>query len=267
MRWNVILAIAMALFVGILLAQAHGEENAQEKEEAVLYTSSVDYMGRMIRHAAEDDMESLHATIVQRNAKIEGEGLDEAELLSVESFLSNFETYAGFSLETDYLAEMAACCLRGDTRGGEEAESLRNRKIEATGSQEAKIAYQDLFLLSKIITAEAGSSWLPMEWKMKVGEVLLNRVASPEFPDTIEACIYQPGQYYSQSNPYFASLLPWEDSVQAAARLLSGERLICNPSVVFQANFPQGSGTHEILRDDHLGNTYLCYSNYPERYQ
>jgi hypothetical protein len=31
--------------------------------------------------------------------------------------------------------------------------------------------------------------------------------------------------------------------------------------VVFQANFPQGSGIYEIIHDNLLGNTYLCYSN------
>ena len=44
-------------------------------------------------------------------------------------------------------------------------------------------------------STEAGSAWLSMEWKMAVGEVLLNRVASPEFPDTLAGCAFQPGQY------------------------------------------------------------------------
>lgn len=122
-------------------------------------------------------------------------------------------------------------------------------------------------LLSKIITAEAGSYWLSTEWKMMVGEVLLNRVASVEFPNTIEECIYQDGQYYSRNDKDFADLLPYEDCVMIAIRLLSGERIINDGSVVFQANFPQGSGTYLKLYDKKLGYTYLCYSSYPELYE
>lgn len=102
---------------------------------------------------------------------------------------------------------------------------------------------------------------------MMVGEVLLNRVASVEFPNTIEECIYQEGQYYSRNDKDFANLLPYEDCVMIAIRLLSCERIINDGSVVFQANFPQGSGTYLKLYDEKLGYTYLCYSSYPELYE
>lgn len=173
----------------------------------------------------------------------------------------------GFSLDTDYMESMISCCLSGDFYGGLQAEQERNKKIDALNLDDTKISFNDLMLLSKIITAEAGSSWLSMEWKMMVGEVLLNRVASPEFPNSIEECIYQNGQYYSAGSSYFESLIPFEDCVYAAARLLSGERIINDGSVVFQANFKQGSGTYIKLYDERLGYTYLCYSNYPELYE
>ena len=53
--------------------------------------------------------------------------------------------------------------------GGLEAERLRNLKIDTLNLDVTKVSFNDLYLLSKIITSEAGSNWLSMEWKMMVG--------------------------------------------------------------------------------------------------
>ena len=173
---------------------------------------------------------------------------------------------ADYAPGTDYMARMMEAVQAGDVSAGREAEARRAEKIAALGLPYAEIAYEDLALLSKIVEAEAGSSWLDLEWKMSVGEVVLNRVASPEFPDTLRAVIDQPGQYYGPDSRYLASLLPSAASVEAAARLLNGERVLCEPSVVFQANARLGSGVFRELRDSLLGSTYLCYSSRPELY-
>ena len=172
---------------------------------------------------------------------------------------------AGVDPDTDYMALMEELCLTGSTAAGERLAALRDQKIDILNLSEKKVSFNDLFLLSKIITQEAGSSWLPMEWKMSVGEVLLNRVASPEFPDTIETCIYAPGQYTSVKNGTFSSALPYADCVTAAKRLLSGERFLDDSTIVFQANFSQGE-VAKVLRDETLGSTYLCRSSHPELY-
>jgi len=168
--------------------------------------------------------------------------------------------------EPDYMAVMIATAIVGDADCGHQAEELRNAKIDAQGLTYAKVSWDDLYLLSKIIYAEAGSYWLSDEWKMCVGEVVLNRVASPEFPNTISEVIYQDGQYYNMSSGYFQKLRPDARCVDIAKRLLEGERILNDPSVVFQANFTQGSGTHTALYDRQLGWTYLCYSSKPELY-
>lgn len=166
---------------------------------------------------------------------------------------------------TNYSEIMIASAINGDVVTGTQAEQDRNVKIDKQGLSYPKIKFNDLFLVSKIMTAEAGSYWLSDEWKMAVGEVLLNRVASPEFPNTVEECIYQPGQYYSKNSSYFKKLLPWERETRLAWRLLEGERHL-KPSVVFQANFTQGSGIFKSFYDKYLGWTYICYSSRPELY-
>ncbi len=168
--------------------------------------------------------------------------------------------------DTDYMAQMMATAVVGDADCGRQLADARNTKVDSQELTYSKIAWDDLYLLSKIIYAEAGSKWLSDEWKMCVGEVVLNRVASPEFPNTIREVIYQPGQYYGSQSRYFEELRPDARCVDIARRLLEGERILNDPSVVFQANFTQGGGTHTTLYDKQLGWTYFCYSSKPELY-
>ena len=172
---------------------------------------------------------------------------------------------AAYDPNVDYSEQMEIAAAVGDYTSGNAAEASRNEKITELGTGDAAISFNDLMLLSKIIYAEAGSGWLSDEWKMCVGEVVLNRVASPEFPDTIAGVLEQPGQYYGKNSRYFNNLIPNERCVKAAMRLLHGERLM-EPAVVFQANFKQGSGTHTACYDKQLGWTYFCFSSKPELY-
>ena len=173
---------------------------------------------------------------------------------------------ADYDPDIDYMALMMQAASEGDTKTGLWAQLCRNEKIDELGLDYPKLDYMELCLLSKIIWAEAGSVWLSMEWKMCVGEVVLNRMASPEFPDTMQEVLDQPGQYYGKGNPYFESILPTQECVMAAKRLLEGERVLGDPSVVFQSNYILGSGIHTALFDPQLGYSYFCFSSHPELY-
>lgn len=180
-------------------------------------------------------------------------------------FLSS-SARADYDPKVDYLSIMLRAAACGDIEAGRAAEICRNEMIDRTGSDEMEIAFDDLFLLAKIITSEAGSERLSDEWRMCVGEVVLNRVASPEFPDTVEEVILQEGQYAGVNTDQFTYYLnPTEDSVNAALRLLQGERLM-EPQVVFQANFPQGGSIYAKYYDSLYGYTYFCTTSYPELY-
>ncbi|MGI5972120.1 MAG: cell wall hydrolase, partial [Oscillospiraceae bacterium] len=86
--------------------------------------------------------------------------------------------------------------------------------------------------------------------------VVLNRVASDRFPDTIYDVVHQPGQYSWLGH---TSLVPTERAYKNAKRLLSGERF-CPPNVLFQAQFRQGSGVYASIYDSTLcTTTFFCY--------
>lgn len=171
--------------------------------------------------------------------------------------------------EPNYMEDMIAACVSGDLEYGRAAAESRNEKIDRLGLDVPYVDFDELHLLSRVIWFEAGSSWLPQDWRIKVGEVLLNRVASPEFPNTLAECVYQkPVQYQKAFSDEFNSMTcVSESSVRAAAYLLNGGRLINNGSVVFQSSRKLGGGVHEALYDKTLGTTYLCYSSYPELYE
>ena len=174
---------------------------------------------------------------------------------------------AEYAPELDYMELMLDAAASGDVSTGLDAQRCRDEKLAELGLEFEQVDFGELYLLARLIHAEAGSAWLPEEWRMAVGEVALNRVASPEFPDTLAEVIEQPGQYYGKGNRYFEKLIPSRECAEAAARLLSGERVLGEPSVVFQANFVLGSGVFLELEDSALGSTYLCYSSHPELYE
>ncbi|MBE5736357.1 MAG: spore cortex-lytic enzyme [Clostridiales bacterium] len=77
----------------------------------------------------------------------------------------------------------------------------------------------DLYLLAKCIHAEArGESYVG---QVAVGAVILNRVASPDFPDTIYGVIYQPWAFTAVHDGQI-NLEPEASAYQAATDALTG---------------------------------------------
>lgn len=209
-----------------------------------------------------------YGEILPASAGIELMFLQPKRTMAIPLPLGNLIVLERLDEQADYLAAMKDACLSGDLEAGREAEEKRNTQIERLGLKEERFSFDDLFELSKIITTEIGSTWYPIEWKLMVGEVVLNRVASPEYPDTIYDVIHQKGQYQNANTEYFEELLPLEDCVEAAARLLNGERLINDIRVVAQSGKERGVGTYAILKDTRSGAAvYLCYTNFPELYE
>lgn len=163
-----------------------------------------------------------------------------------------------------YLLEMRDAAERADTAAGRTAEIARNAALDAGGAGE-KIRFDDLLLLSRVLDAMAGSDWLTDDFRMCVGEVVLNRVASPEFPDTLYGVVYQRGQYSVVNTARFSAIVPRPECVDCALRLLLGERHMV-PAVVYQADYLQGE-LFTMFPDRQLGATYFCLSSRLDLYQ
>ena len=134
-------------------------------------------------------------------------------------------------------------------------ESLEEEMEYSTDGQrwkEVHLNEEEWELLAHLIFAEAGSDWCSDNMMYYVGSVVLNRIESEYFPNTMREVIYQPGQYSCVDN----GMIDYEYNQRAynvAEDLLTSGS--CLPkNVVFQAQFEQGDGTYVVVQ-----NMYFCY--------
>lgn len=168
--------------------------------------------------------------------------------------------------EPDYLGLMVQSAVGGDLEAGHLAEYRRSHSIDERGSGEVKIAFEELYLLARLIDSET-QRHSSDELRMCVGEVVLNRVASPEYPDSLEAVIYQEGQYAMTGTAAFKTTPPSRASTQAALRLLLGERVLA-PRVVIQSRREQANVYAQFCEKQGFLylTTYFCASPNAELY-
>lgn len=89
----------------------------------------------------------------------------------------------------------------------------------AVGVSASSQSNTDLYLLAKLIHSEARGE--PYEGQVAVGAVVLNRVKSAEFPNTLEEVIYQPWAFTALHDGQF-DLEPNATAYQAAEDALNG---------------------------------------------
>lgn len=93
----------------------------------------------------------------------------------------------------------------------------------------------ELRLMSSIIVCEAGAE--SYQGKVAVGIVVMNRVASKSFPNTVRKVIYQKGQFSPVRNGALKKKLAeydagktkskqWKDCIRAAKSVLEGQTFI-----------------------------------------
>lgn len=117
------------------------------------------------------------------------------------------------------------------------------------------ITVEDIELLASLIYYEQGEPETTEDEERcyLTGCVVLNRIASPEFPDTLEGVIYQTGQYACinkiRNGGYYGDIC-----FEIAEGLLTYGVENVPENLVFQAQFRQGSGVYK-----NIYNQYFCY--------
>lgn len=110
----------------------------------------------------------------------------------------------------------------------------------AVTSPGAEYDAADLYWLSHIISAESGAE--PMEGQIAVGNVVLNRVASDQFPDTIPGVIFDrvdAVQFEPVENGTVYNT-PTPQATEAAKRVLDGENTIDDAMYFYAPALSQG---------------------------
>lgn len=93
-----------------------------------------------------------------------------------------------------------------------------------SGNKTPNVNVSDVALMAGILQCEAGNSY---EGMIAVGTVIMNRIASPKFPDTLKEVVYQPGQFGPAMTGKLDRVLaqgPNSSSYKAAKEVLGGKR-------------------------------------------
>jgi len=114
----------------------------------------------------------------------------------------------------------------------------------------------DLYYLAAAVCREAGGS--SEEIQLLVANVVINRVNSSMYPNTVYGVLTEYRQYGMMwkngvSFPSWANQDTIDHCYDVARRVLDGERF-CPDNVLFQAEFPQGSGIYK-----QYDGFYFCY--------
>ena len=114
--------------------------------------------------------------------------------------------------------------LLEDALGGEVTwnERVRIASFDVTQAQAERADYpeEDLYWLARVISAESrGESLLG---QIAVGNVVLNRVASPIFPNSVHGVLAQKSQFSTYKGGKLANRTPNEGSIIAAKLVLDG---------------------------------------------
>lgn len=97
---------------------------------------------------------------------------------------------------------------------------LSPKEVNAKELEVIEVSYEDAQMLMKIAQAEAGNQGI--EGMSSVMRVVLNRVMSDEFPDTVEEVIKQPYQFESFNNGSYENAEPSTDCHLALAQVERG---------------------------------------------
>lgn len=126
-------------------------------------------------------------------------------------------------------------------RKAAEAAKEAKKNLQPTNTGAVNASADELRLLAALIYCEAGNQ--SYEGKVAVGAVVMNRVKSPAYPNTMYSVIYASGQFTPARSGRVARVYesgPPESCYQAAAAALNGES-------------PVGNATHFRRNNGHAG--------------
>lgn len=108
-------------------------------------------------------------------------------------------------------------------------------------TEDGDYSAEDLYWLSRVISAESqGETYAG---QLAVGTVVMNRVASPEFPDTVRGVVFDEknGVQFEPVSNGTIYLQPTASSVAAARAVLGGERTVGQCLYFFAPALSQGA--------------------------
>lgn len=107
------------------------------------------------------------------------------------------------------------------------------KKVEPVVAEKPKVKSvnnDDSYLLAQIINAEAKGE--PYNGKVAVGNVVMNRVNHPDFPDTVRGVVFQKGQFSPVTNGSIYNK-PSDEALKAANEVMNGKQIVGRQALFF----------------------------------
>ena len=195
-------------------------------------------------------LESEKAELEQMRAEVAAEQDKVADL--VENTSNSITSYAGaisdkekeaLAYEARLIANQNTISALKDQLAKEEELARLSQQMAKRNLSDVSFSGSDRDLLACIIQCEAGGE--PYAGKIAVGAVIMNRVCSGAFPDTIVGVVYQPGQFQPVASGRLAIRLAEganEECYRAADEVMAGANNIGN-CLFFRTVVPGIQGT------------------------
>ena len=103
----------------------------------------------------------------------------------------------------------------------QEEEAREKAEEERRAARRIKYTDEDYQVLLRIVQAEAGIC--DPKGKILVADVIINRVLSGKFPDSVKAVVYQPSQFQPVSNGTINTVKVTAETIECVDRALAGE--------------------------------------------
>ena len=103
----------------------------------------------------------------------------------------------------------------------QEEEARKKAEEERRAARRIKYTDEDYQVLLRIVQAEAGIC--DPKGKILVADVIINRVLSGKFPDSVKAVVYQPSQSQPVSNGTINTVKVTAETIECVDRALAGE--------------------------------------------
>ena len=126
-------------------------------------------------------------------------------------------------------------------------EAKKRAEEERRAARRISYTAEDYQVLLRIVQAEAGIC--DEKGKILVANVIINRVLSDEFPDSVKAVVYEPSQFQPVSNGAINSARVTAETIECVNRALEGEDY-SNGALYFMNR--KGSGSAASWFDRHL---------------
>lgn len=185
--------------------------------------------------------------------------------LGVNKFEEPFIPYQDLMFQTETLENRLSELVLSEKEETEvEEEIIEEVEKEPFYTQLTDTYENNLYWLSRIIYAECGSSYCTDELQLLTGSVVLNRVLSTKYPNSIYDVIFQHSGNSYQYSPAKSGKIynePDERCINNTKYLLENGPI--EPNIIYQSGFRQGTITYKVVpikvNGRHIDDMYFCY--------